>query len=367
MSTNTTACAEPSNHFRSERERRRHLESFRALRRELRRQGYFDKDPVGVLALLVMHCTLFLFGLTIFLIEDRLFMTVAATVVWGYGLTGIAANTHSSSHYATSKKRWVNRLLTYFGYPLVTGFSACYWWHKHIVLHHSHPNLIGHDVDIDWMPLFALTESDRSRAGRLGCWFYRCQVLLVPFAIAFNMTYGQWHSVRFLWHHVISNRDRRWAHWVDASCLLLHILVWIGVPMLFLPWTSVLGFYLLRNTVLGYTFFLLNAPSHYPAEAACFSHPQGDDFVLRQTSTTLNYRVGSIGRALCSGVEYQIEHHLFPAICHTHLPAVSRLVREYCEFHGYPYRTLSWSQALAKAIWAFHSPKRPEFAGTANQ
>ena len=142
MSTDTIACVGPSDHSLSGPKPGKHLESFRALRRELRRRGHFRKDPVGIFSLLALHCTLFALGLAIFLIDDRLFMTVASTVVWGYGLTGIAANTHSSSHFATSNKRWVNRLLTYFGYSLVTGFSACYWWHKHIVLHHRHPNRI---------------------------------------------------------------------------------------------------------------------------------------------------------------------------------------------------------------------------------
>ena len=338
-------------------ERRR---NFRNLRRELRRQGLFRKDPVGVLSLLALHSTLFVAGLTLFLIDERIAVKVAATVIWGYGLTGIASNTHSSSHYATSERRWLNRLLTYVGYPVVTGFSATYWWHKHIVLHHSHPNLVGHDVDIDWMPLFAITTEDRRGASRWRSMIFRCQVVLVPLSISLNMTYGQFHSLRFLWQNMRSCNRRKFSHWLDTGCLLLHAVLWIGLPMMILPWPSVLAFYLLRNTVLGYTFFLLNAPSHYPVEASCLSSPETTDFVRRQTMTTLNYRVGPIGRALCSGVEYQIEHHLFPAICHTRLPGASRLVREYCKKHGYPYRELSWSEALVKAVWAFHEPKKVE-------
>lgn len=337
-----------------------HRRNFRNLRRELRRSGLFRKDPVGVLSLLVMHSTLFVAGLVLFLIDERIGVQIAATVVWGYGLTGIASNTHSSSHYATSERRWINRLLTYVGYPVVTGFSATYWWHKHIVLHHSHPNLIGHDVDIDWMPLFAITTEDRRGASRWRAILFRCQVALVPLAISLNMTYGQFHSLRFLWRKMNSRDERKLSHWIDAGCLVLHVAFWIGVPMLIFPWTSVLAFYLLRNTVLGYTFFMLNAPSHYPVEATCLSSPETTDFVRRQTMTTLNYRVGPIGRALCSGVEYQIEHHLFPAICHTRLPAASQFVRAYCEKHGYQYRELSWCEALAKAVWAFHEPKEVE-------
>lgn len=133
--------------------------------------------------------------------------------------------------------------------------------------------------------------------------------------------------------------------------------LWIGIPLLLFPVWAVLSFYLLRNIVLGYTFFFLNAPSHYPAEADCLACPEQNDFVYRQTATTLNYRVGWLGRALCSGVEFQIEHHLFPSICHTQLPKVSPFVKEFCEYHGYPYRTLGWGESLLKSLRAFVVPK----------
>jgi len=333
------------------------LENFRALRRELRRRGFYEKDPWGVLSILAIHVSLFVIGLYAFLISQTWSLSVMATVVWGYGLTGIASNTHSSSHYATSKRRWVNRLLTYLGYPVITGFSATYWWRKHIVLHHQHPNVVGHDVDIDWTPLFAVTEYDRQHASPWARWFYSIQAPLIPAAIALNMTYGQWCSLRFLSQHLFSRTKRNASHWVDAFCLMLHVGLWISAPCLWFTWREVLGFYLLRNTVLGYTFFLLNAPSHYPTEACCLPEPNKSDFLYRQTATTLNYKVGWIGRLLCSGVEYQIEHHLCPGVCHTRLPAASRFIKAFCQQQGYPYRTLGWSEALVKAVGVFYFPK----------
>jgi len=335
-----------------------YLQSFAALKSELRRRGYFRKDPTGVLGILAFHSLMFLFGLSVFVWHDAWLVMALATVIWGYGLTGIAANTHSASHYATSNARWLNRLLTYVGYPVITGFSASYWWHKHIVLHHRHPNLIDHDVDIEWMPMFALTEMDYQRSGVWAKFYYRWQGIFVPFALALNMTYGQWHSLRFIVTKCSHASTRKSGHLVDAICLVLHFSIWLILPLLvFSPW-SVVGFYCLRNVILGYTFFLLNAPSHYPEEAICLAQPEQEDFVLRQTATTLNYRVGWLGRMLCSGVEFQIEHHLFPAICHTRLPAISPLVKEYCDFHGYPYRTLGWGNALRQSILAFYIPKR---------
>jgi hypothetical protein len=79
--------------------------------------------------------------------------------------------------------------------------------------------------------------------------------------------------------------------------------------------------------------------------------------VLVQTVTTVNFRAGWFGRLLCSGVDYQLEHHLFPGICHTYYPQVSPLLKRYCEERGYPYRTLGWWEAIWKSLIAFKHPR----------
>jgi linoleoyl-CoA desaturase len=79
--------------------------------------------------------------------------------------------------------------------------------------------------------------------------------------------------------------------------------------------------------------------------------------VLRQTCTTTNFRVGAIGRMLCSGLDSQIEHHLFPAFDHTRYSKMSAEVQAFCEKHGYPYRRLGWWEAVGKAFGSFRHPK----------
>jgi linoleoyl-CoA desaturase len=76
-----------------------------------------------------------------------------------------------------------------------------------------------------------------------------------------------------------------------------------------------------------------------------------------QIGATVNFRTGWFGRFVCSGLEYQIEHHLFPNISHTRLPEVSLLVRDYCRLHGVPYRTLGWAEAVFKSVAVFIVPK----------
>jgi len=83
----------------------------------------------------------------------------------------------------------------------------------------------------------------------------------------------------------------------------------------------------------------------------------GADFFAVQTAGTVSFRTGRLGRFLCSGLEYQVEHHLFPNISHVHYPEVSVVVREFCAEHGLSYRSYSWAMALWKSWEVLRFPQ----------
>ena len=151
---------------------------------------------------------------------------------------------------------------------------------------------------------------------------------------------------------------RNRAHWLDVACLTGHALVWWVGPSFVFGFGSVAAFQAAFLVAMGYTFFVMLAPAHLPAEAACFAPPPPDsDPVYRQVAATANFRAGRLGRWMCSGLDYQIEHHLFRAVPHTRLPALAELTRTFCAHHGYPYRELGWGEGLWKAAQSFATPK----------
>jgi fatty acid desaturase len=85
--------------------------------------------------------------------------------------------------------------------------------------------------------------------------------------------------------------------------------------------------------------------------------PGRTDLALLQTSTTLNFRGGWLARLVCSGLDYQIEHHLFPGIPHTSYRKMSPLVRRFCLEHGLPYRSLPWGKALWESWMVLRNPQ----------
>jgi linoleoyl-CoA desaturase len=333
--------------------------AYQQLAQIVRERGWLEKAPGRVLTELGVHLALHLGGIALFLAADPWPVRAAALLLSTYGGLGLATNTHTSSHNAVSRSLALNRALTYFGYTFFFGTSASYWWNKHCVVHHPAPNVIEVDDDADLMPFFVLNERELEGSRGLARFFYRIQWIFIPLVLALNTFFTEYQGYRYLLPILADPKRRRSGHWLDLGVLVLHVAVWIAAPMLFFSPGRVLAFYALRNALMGYAMFAAFAPAHFPDEAAFIDKSQlADDYVLRQTATTVNFRTGFFGRLACAGVDFQIEHHLFPGVPHVRYPEMSPVVEAYCRSHGYPYRTLGWGEAIWKSLVVFYRPKK---------
>ena len=335
------------------------MDDITRLRQELKQRGWDRKATGRVLFELVLHVGVALSGITLFIISDSIFVGACAMVLSTAGSMGVGTNSHTSSHYGTSNKKWANELLTFFGFPVVLGLSASYWRYMHVIRHHPAPNVIGMDMDHDLMPWFCLIEKEINELTGLRRFYHeRLQWAVFPFALAVNGFTFQIAGWRYLLTVLRNPRQRKKLHWIDLGALLSHFVIWLAAPMILFSATDVLLFYLLRIGLMGYAMFAVLAPGHYPAEAVCLAKDHEEqDSLLRLTSTTLNFRTGFLGRFICSGLEYQIEHHLFPRLSHVHYRKMSNLLKEFCRRYGYPYRTLGWDQAVWRSLSVLGAPK----------
>jgi fatty acid desaturase len=336
-----------------------YTDSLKSLQKEFRRRGWHRRATGIILFQFGLVTALAFAGLALVVFSSAVVVMVAGMLLSAMGGLGIATQAHTASHGTVSRAKWLNRFLTYLGYPVLSGLSVTYWRNKHIVLHHKAPNVEGHDDDIRLMPLFALTQEQAQQGGRLARFYYRyVQWLVVLPAIALNAFNTQIYGWAYLLGALGRKESRSAAQWVDLGALTLHLVLFLGLPMLFFPPAQVLLVYVIRFACIGYAMFAAFAPAHFPAEAVIADRSQRRaDYALRQTATTVNFRTGPIGRLLCAGVDYQIEHHLFPNHSHVYYPAMSKLVQEFCARHGYPYRTLGWGEGIVKSLLAFAWPK----------
>lgn len=335
------------------------ISSTAELRAELRTRGFTAPATTRILLELGFHLLFALGGIALFVIADALPWQALGLLIMTLGNLGVGTNTHSASHHAASSKRWVNDLLTWFGYPFFLGMSATSWRHQHVTLHHRSPNVAGVDGDADLMPLFALTEPEVAASrGLHRIYLRRAQWLVLPL-LAWATGFARQKKCTLRLLKVLRDpKQRRLTHVTDAAALMLHVLAWFVVPSLFFPVLDVVGFNLLRVALVGYPLFAVLAPAHYPAAAVALDPgARPTDSVRLQTDTTINFRTGFLGRLYCAGLEYQIEHHLFPNCSHVHYRAMSPLVKAYCQRHGYQHRTLGWAEAIWQTLRVFHRPK----------
>lgn len=327
---------------------------------EFRQRGFDRPATRRVLLTWAYNLTLLLGGLAVWFAFDSWWLKAAGLLVSTVGFTGTTTCGHTAAHVTALPWRWANSALTYFAYPFLAMLSVHYWRNKHNYVHHPAPNVIGTDDDCDLMPFFAMNESEVQSAGPLRQFYYRhVQGFIFPIALTMNGFNVHRVGWTFLVKRLLDPRTRRPAHFLDLGVMLAHVAVWIVLPCVVLGVAEGLLLYVLRMSLMGYAMFVAFAPAHFPAEADLLEPAAGArDFVMRQTQATVNFRTGFFGRLACNGVEYQIEHHLFPGICDVHYAKIAPLVREFCERNGYPYRTLGWGEGILKS-WAAMFHARP--------
>jgi fatty acid desaturase len=341
------------------------MHALSVLNKEFVARGWHRKPTGRILAELAFHLALVVGGIALVVRFENWWVKALGMLVLTWGSLGVSTSTHTSSHYATSDRRWVNRALTYFGYPFFFAMAATYWWNKHVAVHHPTPNVIGFDDDVDLMPFFAINEKEFEESKGLQRAWFKVQWLFIPFLIALNYVNVQFTSWRYLYKCLRDPSRRTGAHWWDVVAIAGFFMAWLVIPGLLFGWKNAIIFYTVRAALVGYALFVAFAPAHFPAEAVFLDREienraeyfRKADYILLQTSTTLNFRTGFFGRLACAGVDYQIEHHLFPGIPHVYYPEMSVLLRQFCEENGYPYQTLGWWEGIWKSLAAFKTPR----------
>jgi fatty acid desaturase len=308
---------------------------------------------------MLIHVGALIGGAILFFSSGPWLVRAAGVALCSLGSLGVASNAHTASHRASARRRITNMVWTSIGFSLLNGLSSTYWSYRHIAVHHRHPNIVGVDQDVDYRPFFTIIAADAGAAGSGRRAWSRVQAFFLPLALLLNFINYQRSGWRYLLRRGGELRRPGRRHAIDVSLLALGNALWIAVPWMFgKDLASVAVFWLLRAALNGVAMFVCFVPAHTPAEAALVAgDDRGKDPVLLQTATTLNFRAGPVAALFLSGLQYQIEHHLFPEVSHVHYPALSIRVKAFCDRHGYPHRTLGWGEALIKTFRVFLHPK----------
>ena len=243
-------------------------------------------------------------------------------VVLGLLSTQVAFLGHDGGHQQIWRTRTANDLFSVIAGNLLVGLSYGWWIDKHN-RHHSHPNHEGYDPDIGEGVLAFTTEQVAARHQRVGRFITRNQAALFFPLLLLEGLNLHLASVRYLASGQAMRR-RRLERWLFGG----HVVVYVSALLLVLSPVRALAFVAVHQAVFGLYMGCAFAPNHKGMPTV----PPGYkiDFLHRQVLTSRNVRGGWFTDQLLGGLNYQIEHHLFPNMPRANLRAAQRIVQHYC-------------------------------------
>jgi linoleoyl-CoA desaturase len=266
---------------------------------------------------------------------------ILMSALLGFILASIGFNVmHDACHGSYSDKKWVNQTL---GYSLnALGGNAFIWKIKHNIIHHTYPNVDGVDDDI------ALTSLLRQCDTQKWTPLHRVQhlYLLIIYAITsiawtFLTDFKKYFSKKVQQTPIRGmNAGEHVIFWISK---ILNVGIYILLPLFIKGWLFWLVFFISMHLVLGFTlaivFQLAHVVEHTEFEVATTDPKMIEkEWAVYQVKTTANFALkNKIISWYVGGLNYQIEHHLFPRISHVHYPAISGIVKKTCRQFNVPY------------------------------
>ncbi|MXV16436.1 fatty acid desaturase family protein [Hufsiella ginkgonis] len=261
--------------------------------------------------------------------------------LFGCNMAAIGFNImHEGGHGSFSSHKWINE---FSGYSLnVLGGTIHFWKQKHNIDHHTYTNIKGmdHDIDVQFMRLHA--EQPKH-------WYHRFQHLY--FVLLYGISYMAWilyeDFVKYFSGKMGKVGPKRKLevkeHLIFWLTKATYVFIYLVLPLIMVGWLETLIGYTIACVVCGLVISTVFQLAHV-VEGTQFPEPDEQtnkiqkEWAIHQVSTTANFATRSkIVSWFLGGLNFQVEHHLFPGISHVHYPQINKLVKETCHEFSVAY------------------------------
>ena len=268
-------------------------------------------------------------------------IAIIECVVMGGLTAGIGFNVmHDGGHGSFSESKFWNKIAAFSANAL--GASAIMWNNKHNIIHHTYTNIDGVDDDIEIKPLLRMCTSQKKyqihRFQHIYVWVLYCLLLIVWLFIT---DYSKYFRQKV--GDVPIKKMSAFDHFAFWTAKIGYAFMMIALPIYllgFLPW--LVGF-LVLTMFAGFVLSIVFQLAHTVEETA-FPIPLADtnkienEWAIHQIETTANFATkNKLISWLVGGLNFQIEHHLFPKISHIHYPEISKIIKNTCEEFNVKY------------------------------
>jgi fatty acid desaturase len=318
------------------------------LSRQVKQAGLLERRR-GYYAVRMGAITLLLGGAwTAFVLLGDSWWQMAVAVVLAVMFTQAGFLGHDAGHRQIFRRRWANDLVGLIHGNLVIGLSYGWWIDKHN-RHHAHPNQEGHDPDLVVDPIAFTVAQASSRQGTRRL-IVRAQAYLFLPLLLLEAVSLHAASVRALAGRTLRLRP------VEAALLAAHAVGYLTAVLVVLSPLKAAIFIVVQQGLFGLYMGCSFAPNHkgmpvIPADEKL-------DYLRRQVLTSRNVSGGWLIDVALGGLNYQIEHHLFPSMPRPNLRRAQVMVREFCQAHDLPYCQTSILRSWAQVLRHLHDVGR---------
>ncbi len=335
------------------------LEFFSTLRRRV--EEYFVNAKISqhanttmVIKTIVLLASYALPFSYIILFQPPFFISLCLSVFMGFAVAGIGMSVmHDANHGAYSSSEKVNRMV---GYTLnLLGGSAFNWKIQHNVLHHTYTNVTGHDEDIGAQKILRLSPHSPQIKAHKHQWYYAFSlyaILTLYWAVGKDLV--QYINYKKKGLNRNTKKQNRLLLMKVTATKIVYFFLLLGLPLLLtnIPVYQIfLGFLVMHFTagiILSVVFQLAHAVGETEFPMPDENGALENAWAVHQMKTTANFsRHNKWISWYVGGLNFQVEHHLFPKICHVHYPEIAPIVEVTAKEYGVPYLD---NKSLAQAF-----------------
>jgi linoleoyl-CoA desaturase len=310
--------------------------------------GYFEqksKSATGTVGLhfkAVLFCSAYL-ALCIHLIffTPANWIAVLECILLGCFTAAVGFNVmHDGAHGSFSKNKVVNKLAAISLNFL--GASSIMWSMKHNIIHHTYTNIDGIDDDIEAKPFLRLCENQkRYKMHKFQHYYFWFLYTLLHIVWIFKTDYEKYFKRKI--GNVPIKKMTMKEHLGFWTAKILYALAIVVIPIYILGFGKWIIGFLITSMTTGFIISIVFQLAH-TVEHTAFPLPSADtnkienEWAIHQINTTANFATkNKLISWLVGGLNFQIEHHLFPKISHIHYPAISKIIKQTCAEYGLVY------------------------------
>jgi fatty acid desaturase len=325
------------------------------LSRQIKQAGLLERRPGYYAWKIAVTIGMLAAGWTAFAVVGNSWWQLAVAVFLAVVFTQIGFLGHDAGH----RQVFASRRASYVAGVLLGNLGiglSCGWWVGKHNRHHAHPNTEGADPDIAAGAL-AFTAAQARASRGVARLVFRYQAYLF-----FPMLLGEAVSLHAASIRGLTSRAARHRP-VEAALLAAHLAGYLTAVLLVLSPVKAAVFILVQQGLFGLYLGCSFAPNH--KGMPILGPADRSDFLRRQVLTSRNVRGGWLTDLALGGLNYQIEHHLFPSMPRPNLRRSQALIRAFCQQRGVPYCQASLAGSYAQALRHLNTVGRPARPATA--